>query len=231
MSSTSEARRIPDDVRGKLREEPRINAAEVNVEYSPRTGTIALRGTARTYEARRLAEKAALEVEGVRHVHNFLVVALPDPATFPDSEEPGDGGVRARVNRTLGSQEILDAARIDVFVEDGKVVLEGSVNAFWKKHRAGEVVLAVDGVREVDNRLAVVPTRKADDEAMAVSIMENLGRVNSLDPQGVDVKVNNGLVTLRGTVPSVGTRWEAFQIALHTEGVADVRDELAIVAE
>lgn len=228
MPTATETRRIPDDILGKLNEDPRVNAAEVKVDFSPRTGTVTLRGTVRSYEARHLAEEAALSEKGVRYVHNFLVVPLPDPMAFSDTAAPGDEGVRARINQILVAQGVLEAERIDVLVEEGNVILEGSVNAFWKKQRAGEVALGVEGVREVDNRLAVVPTRKADDEAMAASIMDSLGRLNTLDLQMVDVKVNNGLVTLRGTVPSLGTRWEAFQIALYTEGVADVREELRI---
>ena len=231
MPIATEKHRIPDDILGRLNEDPRVNAAEVKVDFLPRTGTLTLRGTVHSYEARHLAEEAALNVKGVRHVHNFLVVPLPDPTAFSDSAAPGDDGVRARINQILDAQAVLEAERIGVLVEEGKVILEGFVNAYWKKQRAGEVALGVEGVREVDNRLAVVPTRKADDEVMAASILDGLERLNTLDLQRVDVKVNNGLVTLRGTVPSVGTRWEAFQIALYTDGVADVRDELKIAIE
>lgn len=46
--------------------------------------------------------------------------------------------------------------------------------------------------------------------------------------QSVDVKVNDALVTLRGTVPGLLAKKEAFIIALYTESVVDVRDELEI---
>jgi len=75
-----------------------------------------------------------------------------------------------------------------------------------------------------------VPNGGAGDEEIAARIFDGLERNFLIDAQTVDVKVNDALVTLRGTVPSRLAKQEAFQIALGTEGVVDVRDELVIAA-
>jgi osmotically-inducible protein OsmY len=226
MPVLTEEQRIVDGILARMNEDARVNAAEVKVDVSVRNRSVTLRGTVHSFQARRAAEDAARGEPGIRHVHNFIVVPLPDPADFMDARAPGDEGVRARVNQYLRGQDVLEAERIDVTVENGAVMLEGSVNAFWKKQRAGEVVLGVEGVLSVENRLAVVPTRKADDEALAARLMDAMADNFFLAGHSLDVKVNNGLVTLRGDVASRDARWEAFQIALYMEGVADVRDEM-----
>jgi osmotically-inducible protein OsmY len=226
MASKVDERRLFDDILDHLNEDPRVNAAEVKVDVSER-GTATLRGTVPDYVARRAAEQAALAA-GARKVQNFLVVPLSDPADLTHPMAPGDDGLRARVNQYLRGQDVLSAENIDVLVEDGVVTLEGSVDAFWKRHRAEEVVLGVEGARQAVNHLAVVPGHKADDRDIAVRIMDGLEHNTLLDAQAIDVKVRNALVTLRGAVPGPRAKWEAFQIALWTEGVADVRDELEI---
>jgi len=183
----------------------------------------------------RAAEEAAKSVPGVRIVHNFILVTMegvpqPDVAEFIQAETVGDEALTARINLLLLAQAVLQAERIDVLVEEGVATLDGSVNAFWKRNRAEELALSVDGVREVVNKLTIVPNGGAGDEEIAARIFDGLERNFLIDAQTVDVKVNDALVTLRGTVPSRLAKQEAFQIALGTEGVVDVRDELVIAA-
>jgi osmotically-inducible protein OsmY len=225
MSVKVEERHVLDRILDRFNEDPRVNAAEVKVDISPHF-TVTLRGTVEGFQARRAAEEDAKSVDGVKRVHNFLVVPLPDPAEFMDVRVPGDEGVLARVNQYLRGQDILESERIDVTVENGVVTLEGSVDAYWKRHRVDEVVLGVEGVADVVDRLAVVPTETPGDEGIAARIMDGFRENYFIDPQSVDVKVNRGLVTLRGYVPSMEAKKEAFLIALYAEGVVDVRDEL-----
>jgi osmotically-inducible protein OsmY len=227
MTAKVDEQLLRDRILDRITEDPRVDAAQVKVDISPR-GTVSLRGLVPDYQARRAAEEDVRSLVGVRRVLNYLVVPLPDPADFMDARAPGDEGVRARVNQYLRGQDILEAERIDVTVEDGVVALEGSVNAFWKRHRTEEVVLGVEGVRQVVNRLAVVPTDNPGDEAIAARILDGFENNFLIEPQTVDVKVNNALVTLRGSVPGPLAKREAFLIALYTEGVVDVRDELTI---
>lgn len=227
MTVKSDERHILDRILDRLNEDERVNAAQVKVDISPHL-TVTLRGTVPDFHARHAAEELSRSVEGVRRVHNFLVVPLPDPAEFTDVRKPGDEGIRARVNQYLRGQAILDPERIDVTVEWGVVTLEGSVDAYWKRHRVDEVVLGVEGVEDLVDRLAVVPTQDPGDDAIAARIMEGFREHYAIDPQLVDVKVNHSLVTLKGYVPSADAKKEAFLIALYTEGVIDVRDEMRI---
>jgi osmotically-inducible protein OsmY len=219
--------RIVTGILGRMTEDSRVNAAMVQVMAAPE-GTVTLRGTVPDFLARRAAVEDAWQEPGVDRVKDFLIVPQPDPAAFIHPMAPGDEGIRAQVNQYLRGQDVLDDRTIDVEVEDGKVTLRGSVNAFWKRRRAEEVVLGVDGVKDLASYLTVVPTQGLGDDVIAETIMDGLLENYLLDPQSIDIKVNRGLVTLRGSVRTERAKREAFDIALNTTGVSDVRDELLI---
>lgn len=227
MSSRIDQQSLTDRILDRLNEDPRVDAADVKVDVSLR-GAVTLRGNVPDYEARLAAEEDAGAVEGVDKVHNYLVVPLPETVDWAAAKATGDDELLLRINNYLAAQTVVADERIDVTVENGKATLEGSVNAYWKRDRIGESVLAVEGVLELKNLLAVVPTDIRTDEEIAANIMGALDDNFFIDAQTVEVKVNRGLVTLRGTVPTAKARHEAFQAALYTAGVVDVRDELRI---
>jgi|SRR5690349_17690852 hypothetical protein len=83
------------------------------------------------------------------------------PVSGPAEEPPGDAGIREDVRRWLAEDGRLDAAAIDVHVQEGEVTLEGLVSGRGAKRLAGDVAAAVPGVRAVVNRLRTGPRRAA----------------------------------------------------------------------
>ena len=81
---------------------------------------------------------------------------------------------------------------------------------------------------DVENRLAIVPTRTITDETIGTDIINALKRNVLIAAELVDVRVTNGVVTLSGSVPNWSALRAARNAAYHTAGVIDVRDSLAI---
>jgi osmotically-inducible protein OsmY len=80
--------------------------------------------------------------------------------------------------------------------------------------------------------LTVVPTKGAADQAAAEDIVAALKR-HALMVENADditVSVEEGRVTLSGTVPSRSARKVAGIIASYTYGVIDVDNEVKVVA-
>lgn len=227
MSGKIDEQLLTDRILDRFNEDPKVDAADVKVDVSPR-GTVTLRGNVPDYDARLAAEEDARAVEGVDKVYNYLIVPLPETMDWAAANATGDDELLLRIENYLAAQTAIAGERIGVRVENGKVTLEGSVNAYWKRDRIGESVLAVEGVLELKNLLAVVPTDIHSDEEIADNIMGALDDNFFIDAEAVEVKVNRGLVTLRGTVPTAKARHEAYIAALYTGGVVDVRDELKI---
>ena len=106
--------------------------------------------------------------------------------------------------------------------------LDSVVNAYWKKVRAEALVLNLSGVMGLTNELAVVPTEKMMDKAIAENIEAAMERDYNIDLDLIDVKVENCTVTLTGSVPSLPAFRSAQKIVENTPGVLMFDNELVV---
>jgi len=70
--------------------------------------------------------------------------------------------------------------------------------------------------------------RKADDAQLATTLKAQLFSDPQTKDSGVQVAVKDGVVTLSGTVPDNGARYEAYKLATTTPGVTKVNDETVL---
>jgi hypothetical protein len=85
--------------------------------------------------------------------------AVEAPKPEPKAEEPKpdpNKELAARVKRALEQDAKIQAAGIDVTAKEGTVTLWGTAATQSERNRAGAAAAKVDGVKTVDNRLAVV---------------------------------------------------------------------------
>lgn len=76
-----------------------------------------------------------------------------------DANKPlSDASLTQIVRTALESESSLDARRIDVENRSGTVALHGSVQSDAQREKAGRIVGAVGGVRNVVNNLTVDPS-------------------------------------------------------------------------
>jgi hypothetical protein len=102
---------------------------------------------------------AAKKVEPVA-VNPTPVAKAPEaPAPAPKAEEPKpdpNKELAARVKRALQDDNRLQAQQIDVSAQSGTVTLWGTAATPAERTRAGATAAKVDGVKTVDNKLAIV---------------------------------------------------------------------------
>jgi osmotically-inducible protein OsmY len=97
---------------------------------------------------------------------------------------------------------IPDSNEIAVSADDGMVALRGSVESFGQRRAAAEDARKVDGVYEVDNQLKVSlidADRREDDEIRGVALQALIWDTE-VPSDSVDVKVQDGWITLKGDV-------------------------------
>jgi osmotically-inducible protein OsmY len=213
---------IKKDVTDQLYWDSRVDASDVTVAVDG--GRVDLRGKVPSLSARQSAERDAWAVRGVTDVQNEVTVEFGEP--IPSTED-----AELHIRRMLEWNPDLRSQDIQVSVTNGLVTLDGTVDAFWKKLRAETVALEVLGVSGVENRLKVVPSQSIIDETIAENVGSALRRNISVDSRRIDIAVENGVVTLTGTVPTWNERNAAFESALFTEGVRDVQDFLTVSTE
>lgn len=212
---------IKKNIIDQLYWDDRVVASDIDVNVMD--GEVELVGTVPTYGARLAAEADAVVVPGVRNVANNLNVKYPATDVMPTDDE-----ITSNIENVFNWNNNLDLSSMKVYTEQGSVNLEGSVTSIWRKILAEDLALSVKGVVNVKNKLSVVPGKDVVDEVVAEDIVNALDRNQMINVEDVDVKVDNGIVTLTGTVSDWHTRLQVYNTALYTRGVIDIRDQLVI---
>jgi len=198
--------------------EPIINAKGIGV--SVKDGVVTLTGHVTNFPEKREAEKVAGLVRGVKAVVCELQVALPSFSHRSD-EEIGRAAANAIAWNTL-----LPKDKIQVWVDKGRVTLEGTVDWQYQRKSAAKCVRYLAGVRDVNNHIVVTPS--ADRVAVKTQIEVALLRNAKLDANSIRVDVRGNRVILSGTVQSWVEREEAERAAWASPGVGDVENRLMV---
>ena len=160
-----------------------------------------------------------------------FAVALPLHAQQVEAVEPQppnaprDTDIARALETDLMMNENLMADKIDVNVVDGIVTLSGTVDDLLARDRAGSVAKTVRGVRAVVNELTVEPADKRD-ATLKNDVTWALLRDPVADSWEVDVQVENGVVTLEGSVGSWTEKQFAENVAKGVSGVRDIENNL-----
>lgn len=210
---------IKKDVVDQLYWDGRVDAADVQVEVVE--NRVILSGTVPTLGSRHAADEDAWLIEGVTAVDNQLNVRFP-----AGMELPKDETISANAANTLLWHPDIDSSDITPVVNEGWVTLKGSGSSYWQKMLAEEVVSALNGVLGVTNELAVVPSKDITDQSIASAIISGLERNAYVDPETVNVEVQNGTVMLSGKVPNLLAYRSAHDVARYTNGVVNVLNNL-----
>ena len=107
---------------------------------------------------------------------------------------------------------------ISANVDEGVVTLSGKVTMPYKRDEIGRRVAKVDGVREVRNRVEVLPASQFDDDlrfqiSRAIYGNSNFWQYGSMVNPPIHIIVEHGRVTLEGVVNNDGDRMIARSIA------------------
>lgn len=142
-----------------------------------------------------------------------------------------DVRLRQDILDELEYEPSIDAANIGVTVENGIVTLTGHVRSYAEKHAAESVAQRVKGVRAIAEEIEVrLPDHKktADDE-IASRVLKILAWGASIsDPSDIHVKVEQGFVTLAGTVDWHFQRSAAENSVRQLTGVTGIDNQLNI---
>jgi osmotically-inducible protein OsmY len=125
----------------------------------------------------------------------------------------------------------IDSEAIAVSADGGNVTLRGTVGSLREKREAKNAAERVYGVTGVENKLQVrlMSDSKRDDAELRGDILQAL-MLDALVPKSVDAKVDDGFVTLTGTVDWQYERDEAEFVATNIFGVLDVLDEIVLTS-
>lgn len=151
-------------------------------------------------------------------------------------ETANDAWIDGKAETTLMLNGHLDAFDINTDVKDGVVTLTGKVDRQVDKALASELIMSLDGVKDVDNQLTVIAELDADKDGEMMQTL-NDAKIETViktrllfesQVSGLDIEVESkmGEVTLNGMVDSDAERQLAVKIAENTKDVKSVVDML-----
>lgn len=211
---------LQDRIMAELKWEPSVQSSEIGV--SVRNGIVTLNGTVNTYAEKFAAERAVERVTGVRAIAEDLKVQLPGHF------ERSDTDIAKAALSAIGWDVEVPDDRIRIVVRDGWVTLEGKAAWFYQKAAAERAVRNLAGVVGVTNLIEVEPATKPGPEDVKAKIRSAMQRSAELDTRKIDVTIDDGTVTLKGTVRSWAEREDAERAAWSAPGVRSVKDELQL---
>jgi hyperosmotically inducible protein len=143
-----------------------------------------------------------------------------------------DTWITSKTKIALYADERVKGTQISVDTMKGGVVhLRGKVDSAEAKSAAGEIAKGIEGAQSVKNDLQVVApsSRKmvdAKDEDITKAVENRFSRDTQL--KKVDVRIDAGVATLTGEVPSIMVAAKASEVARNTAGVKWVKNELTV---
>jgi len=233
-----------EDIRQAIKDATRYDPRLLSFPIEPdvNEGWATLRGTVDNLAAKRAAERVARNTVGVMGVTNRLKVRPPSEL----SDEVTAADIRGR----LLLSPITDSDDITATVDGGKAILRGTVASYLERMEAERLASKATGVTRVGNRLRVdqdtasrepyygsefpkvaaivarIPAGRSDRE-MHDEIHAELMWSTSVDTEQVNIDVEDGRVTLTGTMET----WHEYHAAeenAYEGGALIVRNRLKV---
>lgn len=143
-----------------------------------------------------------------------------------------DSSLRQDIIDELDFEPSIDAADIGVAVEDGVATLTGHVPTYAQKITVEDVVRRVKGVKGIAQQIEVRPfgtNRTADDE-IAKRALSTISWNTAIPDDAVQVKVQEGWVTLMGKVEWQYQKTAAADAVRDLAGVVGVTNRIEIAS-
>lgn len=205
-------------VEAQLQSDMALGSANLTVAVKDRVVTLA--GFTRSFRQRRRAVDAVERVSGIAGIVDDIEVRLPLLHRRPDPE------IARNAVETLKLELSEAAENLKVTVDDGFVVIEGQVGSNFEREEAELAIRLQPGVRGIRN-LIRLKSRPLSDEIKRL-VKGALERNALLDADQVEIEVEGGEVTLRGTVQSFVERSEAERVAWEMPGITHVQNEIRV---
>jgi osmotically-inducible protein OsmY len=183
---------IKNAVRDAFLYDPRVLSFEPVI--SVQNGVVTLTGIVDNLIARRAAERDASNTVGVWRVKDFLKVRSRQPYS--------DALIKQHIEHAFVTNPLIEPYQLETIVINGKVYLNGRVEFTFEKEQAERLASRQPGVEAIDNDIIVEDVWKFKTDSEIKEDIENEFYWSLLVHDDIYVDVENGRVTLTGTVDS-----------------------------
>jgi osmotically-inducible protein OsmY len=212
---------LQHDVMDELKWDPASSSIAYGVGVTARDGIVTLSGQVDSFFQKHAVEVVAQRVKGVSFVAMDIEVRAASRFKKSDSD------IAKSIKESLKHLSIVDMEDIDVKVDDGYVVLTGTMKWNYQRQVAEEYVRNVRGVRGVNN-LIELSDEPCDPKTIAENINAAFHRHAALDAAGIHVEIKGKRAMLTGKVRSWIEKKDAENVAWSSPGVMAVENKIAV---
>jgi hyperosmotically inducible protein len=159
----------------------------------------------------------------------FYSIAGAAALTFALAATPAlaeDADLQAKVEARLAKSKLIQQGEIRVSADGGAVTLEGAVTTVAARRAAEKA--ALKEAKVVENRLRVVPEARPDKDIVKDVRSEILRYPFYTIFDSVSLSVNDGVVTLSGSVLRPNRKSEIESSIADVRGVRDIKNEITV---
>jgi len=213
---------VPDidinyNVKDALRADPRVNGSQVTATTA--SGLVTLSGSVDNLAAKTYAVSEAKKINGVLGVIDQLTVT---PSIRWDTD------ISNVVRRRILNSAVIKSQGLIVTCKDGVVTLSGTVGSYSEEQQAGLLASEVGGVKEVKNNIFTKWSSTRSDLEIKNDAVAAIGRDAYLTGLPITVTVQDGIISLSGSVGNASERDRAYDDVRWILNVMDVKNGVTV---
>jgi len=235
VSETTQDAATTSRVRTALLLSKHVSPYDIKVETSQ--AKVTLDGQVPSEQIKAVAGAIALDTSGVKEVRNNLGIN-PSTARNPETQGLGervaDLEIKTLVSEDLSQNTELSDKHIATEVKNRTVTLSGTVETAAQKNQAENIAWQVNGVQGVTDKLSAtnaLTNPESADSKLAHRVEFELYSTKAISLKAVQIRADNGTITLTGNVTSLAEKLLAEKTAQSVEGVRKVVDSLSATNE
>ncbi|HUV03705.1 MAG TPA: BON domain-containing protein [Armatimonadota bacterium] len=144
------------------------------------------------------------------------------------AQQRPDADILAELQKRI-QPSTLPGGNVTIGVQNGVVTLTGTVQSLAQKLTIINFARRTVGVRDVVDRLTVVPPQKRADDEIAKSVREALSaNLSKQEFAAIAIRVQNAVVILTGILPSSYPKQLATTVTSLAPGVVDIRNDIVV---
>jgi osmotically-inducible protein OsmY len=160
---------------------------------------------------------------------NIFILLLSTVLLISVSSVPAETGSQLK-DKVLDHISRYYPDQFDVSTQNGIVTIKGDVNTLYDKYRIIDIVSRVRGVRDIKDFLNV-NTETLPDKMIKDNTVISLDDASSImEPDRIKVSVNNGTITLDGTVSYYREKEMAETIASWQKGAVALINNIKVLS-
>jgi osmotically-inducible protein OsmY len=227
LAAQTTSARYDSDIQSRVTQQLAKKQEFRNLQATTEDGIVTLSGKVDLYQQKLDAAKKVRKLDKVQGVRNLVAVS----SSAPDAE------VEARLERKLhydriGYDNLFNF--VDVTVKDGVATLNGETYNDLGRDSALALANSMPGVKDVVDNIKVSPVSGFDDRIRISALRAIyrdpvLGRYASDPAKPIRIVVDNGKLSLYGTVATATDKQIAGMRANQVFGVFSVQNNLEVV--